>query len=535
MYYFINLNKLLDGAFLKKIIPLSTLLSIVDLITLFLLFNVIKGISNDNLIGSSWLYNFGNLFISIFFLFLIRVVLLIYSQKQIHSSRHILSKKIFTKFLFKGSLGSSKSMSNVSSEMFSEVEQVVNSFINPINLLIQSLLTLSVLTIYLFILDKSMSFWIIFSFIFIYSLMFLATNKISKIIAKRRLEDNEKRFKTVDSSVQSLQSIMVYNVQKRVLDEFSKSSKQLSNDIAYNFTIGLFPKYLLEFLILVGIGYFVLAMSQDEIQTEFLMVLAVSSIKLLPAFQGIFSSLNSMRFGYPSLITLIQTLEQTNSNKNSIYQTSENDFINLKIFEKRFRDKVVIKNLEIKLQQRDLVFIYGPSGSGKSTLLNILLMFDDSFHGKYEICKTFQNVSNFKKAIGFVSQDLDILEGSIKDNIDFKRELNLSDNQIISLLKKVGLIDFNVDDIHRNLKFRGAGLSGGQKQRLAIARALANNPQILILDEPTSSLDNKTESKIFDLLEELSKKILVIAVTHSKENVEKFNARIIRMEKLNEL
>ncbi len=197
--------------------------------------------------------------------------------------------------------------------------------------------------------------------------------------------------------------------------------------------------------------------------------------------------------------------------------------------------QVVLKNINLKLSDKGIVSIVGKSGSGKTTLLNIIGSLDKSDFG--EIIVDNKNIREFSeeeydsyrnKYIGFIFQNYNLLDHrSALDNIKLKLIISSEDeSKITSLsedsLKKVGLYDYK-DKLTCNL-------SGGEKQRVAIARVIASNSKIILCDEPTGALDNKTSTEILNILKELSKDRLIIMVTHNMEIAKKYSNRIITMQ-----
>ena len=166
----------------------------------------------------------------------------------------------------------------------------------------------------------------------------------------------------------------------------------------------------------------------------------------------------------------------------------------------------------------------GKSGAGKTTLINLLLGLLKPSQGK--IINNFLNPS-------FVSQSPYLLDDSIKNNIALGVDENKIDlNFVNTCLEKVQLKEFvnsqekGIDTI---IGEKGARISGGELQRLALARALYRKPDIIILDEPTSSLDKITEQNILEILSLLSKECSVIIVTHNLDNI-KYCDRIMQIE-----
>lgn len=189
-------------------------------------------------------------------------------------------------------------------------------------------------------------------------------------------------------------------------------------------------------------------------------------------------------------------------------------------------NKSAINNLSLLIPSGKKVALVGPSGSGKSTLINLILGFYKPEKGLIKIDGVNLediNLKQLRTATGLLSQDPFIFEGSILDNISFGNpKASLKD--VNEALEQAILSDFIKTlpkGISTHIGEKGVRLSGGQKQRLAIARVLITNPKILILDEPTSNLDKKTEDELQMSLNNVMRGRTVITIAHRLWTIEK--------------
>lgn len=195
-----------------------------------------------------------------------------------------------------------------------------------------------------------------------------------------------------------------------------------------------------------------------------------------------------------------------------------------------------LKNISLKINKGEFVFVVGNSGSGKSTLIKLLLKELEPTSGKIvvngkEIGKLKRKkIPEYRRNIGVVFQDFRLLKDrNIYDNIAFAQRVIETPTKVIkrrvpAMLSLVGLSE----------KYRSfpKELSGGEQQRVAMARAIVNNPAIMLADEPTGNLDPKNSWEIMKLLEEINKRgTTVVVVTHNREIVDAMNKRVITMHK----
>ncbi len=195
----------------------------------------------------------------------------------------------------------------------------------------------------------------------------------------------------------------------------------------------------------------------------------------------------------------------------------------------------VLKGISLSIKKQDFTLILGPSGSGKSTLLNMVSCLDVPTSGRIMLDgKDVSKLSEDELAvvrgrkIGFVFQQFNLLthltafENVILPTIFQGTSKEEREQRAKELLSSVGL--------EKRINHRPAQLSGGERQRVAIARSLANNPEIIVADEPTGNVDSKTGKVIMDILTDLNKKgRTIIVVTHDVE-LRKFSNKVIKIK-----
>ncbi|MBP6142898.1 MAG: phosphate ABC transporter ATP-binding protein [Proteocatella sp.] len=194
-----------------------------------------------------------------------------------------------------------------------------------------------------------------------------------------------------------------------------------------------------------------------------------------------------------------------------------------------YGDFQALKDINIDLNKEGITALIGPSGCGKSTFLKSLNRMNDLVEGcriegdilldGVDIYKDSVDVYQLRKRVGMVFQKPNPFPMSIYDNVAYgPRTHGIKDKAALDEIVEKSLKGaFIWNEVKDRLKSSALGLSGGQQQRLCIARALAVNPEVLLMDEPTSALDPIATSKIEDLMQELKKQYTIVIVTHSMQ------------------
>jgi ATP-binding cassette subfamily B protein len=196
------------------------------------------------------------------------------------------------------------------------------------------------------------------------------------------------------------------------------------------------------------------------------------------------------------------------------------------------KNKPILKNFNLTIKKGEKIGIIGESGSGKSTLVDIIIGLYRPNSGKVLIDNIELNEKNLKswrKKIGYIPQMIALKDGSVAENVAFLEEVD--EEKVKEALKKANLLEFlekNHQGIYTKIGDNGIKLSGGQRQRLAIARAIYNEPQVLVLDEATSALDNETEKKIMDEIYKIGENKTMIIIAHRLSTLDRCE-RVVRV------
>ena len=212
------------------------------------------------------------------------------------------------------------------------------------------------------------------------------------------------------------------------------------------------------------------------------------------------------------------------------------DILNIKDLSIFYQENEILKDLNLNVAQNEIICLMGSSGCGKSTFLSALNGFLEQKGGRYsgEILFKGENIKTkdeiwLRRKLAILFQDAMLFPFSVERNLTYAMEFyegSIKDKQkrVEELLKSVNLLD-EIND----LDMPASKLSGGQKQRLCIARMLTTKPEVLMLDEPCSSLDMKNVLIVEELLKSLSQRYTIIITTHNEEQAKRLGGRIVRI------
>ncbi len=370
----------------------------------------------------------------------------------------------------------------------------------------------------------------LFTVIFVIASM-VVLNKFFKhkteVLAPQMLSFSLKNNNQVLENIKNLKEIRIFSAEKYFLDKFNKVQRENNNVIFKNTFYASIPPYLVEIILVISLiilaGLITLKNYGDssKIIASYGLILGIV-FRIAPSLNRIQVALNHMNSSKDLVKKMNDEYEQNHFDDVSNV-TNNNDSLefNEKIkFEDvsfGYRENVsVIKDCSFEIKKGEFVGIIGLSGAGKTTMADILMGLLPVNSGKITVDNeeiTEKNINAFRNLTGYVPQEVNLLENSFKNNVAWGQdEKNIDDERVIESLKLAQLYDFVQENGGINSVIRG--LSQGQKQRLMIARGLYKNPEILIFDEATSSLDVETEHEITKMLTSLKGNKTLIAIAH---------------------
>ena len=469
--------------------------------------------------------------ISIFLFYLAKTIFLSYFNywraKYIFSLNEVLSNKLFKIYLnqpYKKHL--LKNSSEYTRNLIAIQNYVRN--IDQAAILITEFVILFCFFVVLFIYEPMMTSLlsaICLTFALIYN---RKITPISSKIGKDSHESSQELLQTINQGLFGIKDIKLYGRENDFFQYFNDKIKKFSKSLTVYEFLQPLPKILLEFLAVILIIVTIIILyyfdyGNDQI-IVFIAMLAAIGFKLIPSINKIIAGSQHLKFYLPMTNAIISELsidvskEQMNKNKIDFLKNIE-----LKNLDYSYnKNNLILKGVNLIIKKNLKIGIIGKSGSGKTTLINILLGLLDSPIGSIKIDDKIQNLNNrsWQDRIGYVPQNIYLIDDTIKKNIAFGiSDENIDNEKIIKSLKIAQIDDFvsNLPEtINTQVGENGSKLSGGQIQRLGIARAVYNDPEILIFDEASSSLDGDTEERMINEISKISINKTIIIVSHKK-------------------
>ena len=325
-----------------------------------------------------------------------------------------------------------------------------------------------------------------------------------------------------------IKDILILGKKAYFINQYSRDNFSKARIVSNQSTISQIPRFYLEFISILGLVSFILMLLWQQKPTAniiaILGVFVAATFRMIPSLNRVISALQSLKFYRGSLDVIYDEITRVSNIQNEINRTDEawnfKNSIELKNIHFSFGDIKILDGINLKIYKGQTIGIIGESGSGKSTLIDLIIGLHKPTSGVISIdgINDFQMLQLWRHKIGYISQTIFLTDDTILNNIAFGVEKNSIDlHRINIILQQVQLDKFvnNLEDgLNTKVGERGVQISGGQRQRIGIARALYNNPEILILDEATSALDTFTETQVLNSIKNLKGKKTILMIAH---------------------
>ncbi len=541
---------------------LTVIFNFLETLSISLVFPLVSNLTNsankdqllnfdffNNIFSENDLSNIFMIFLLIFFIKLVFILFFLYKKTSfVQKLAANLSLRVLKKYVSQNlNFFYENNSSLLTRNIVQEISQLISGVIEQtLSLIIELILVLLLvgLAFYAEPIVTTIIFLVFFVSFFIF--YYVVTPKTKKWgLETQRLRGNI--LKKLNEIFSSIKFIKVTNKEFFFFKDIKKSFLENARiNILYEFTKN-FPRPFFEFLLVILVVLIVqFKMHFSEINDysgilPLLGLYAAIAFRIVPSFSRILVHLNNIKFSKASVDVIYN--ETKLKDKIQLSSTSDNNFdfqnVEFRNVDFAYKNKEnVFEDLSFSINRNEFIAIVGDSGIGKTTLIDLLVGLVEPTKGEILLngkkLKT-ENKNNMTSVIGYIPQNYNFLDDTIEKNIAFAQE-NINRDKIKRSLIQANLIDF-VESLpgkyEEKIGEQGILLSGGQKQRLAIARSLYLDAQILIMDESTSSLDQKTEAKIFEEFMKLKNSKTLIVITHKMLNYQYFDKIIsIRNKKI---
>ena len=452
------------------------------------------------------------------------------NKVEINLTKKLFSSYINQPYLFFINISSTEIVRNI----VVEVGNFRKTIDNILSIIVELTLLLGILFLLLSV-DLINTITILLPVIIFVFLYYLLSKKITLKLGQKRLGYSNKHMKYVTESINAIKELILYEVKNYFQKKQLKEKINVGNVYRHYIVLNSLPRIFLELLIISIISIIIIINSNEDLNNLIptLSLFALCAIRLLPSATKIVTVTQGIKYKSPVIHKMYDLIQKDENYNKELLEIDKNLFpnksdknkfvinnINFSYFNS---NKKVVDNLSICFEKGKFYGLIGASGSGKTTLVNLLLGFLKPSDGtiKLDGIDISKYKIDWKSKVGYVPQSIFLLDESIINNVAFGVEEEKIDiKKVKESIETVQLTDFinNLENSYKSVVGeRGSKISGGQVQRLGIARALYNNPDILILDESTNNLDIDVENKILKDLSKLKGTKTIIFITH-REN-----------------
>jgi len=429
-----------------------------------------------------------------------------------------------------------RNSAELSRNVLSEASAAVRSFLVPLLELMTKLFTIIAILTFLIILDPAVSLMVAAILGGIYGILYLAVKKVLFEIGKKRLDANRERFQVVNEAFGGIKDVKLLAKESVFLKIFSRAAKNTARYQIRRKIIGSFPKYALDTVVfgsMIAVVISLIVTRGGEI-TEFISILGVyiiAAYRLMPALDAVFKHVANIRGSQAIVDVLAEELgvvseaeERAEASRPAAQRMPFTRDLALRniFYTYPGAKNPVIAGQSLTIKKNTTVGFVGPTGCGKTTLVDIILGLLRADSGELAADGapiTEENLRSWQANMGYVPQSIYLCDDSVANNIAFGVPSGSVDmERVVKAAEIAHLDEFIRTEMPQGYDTpvgeKGIRLSGGQRQRIGIARALYNDPEILVLDEATSALDNVTERIVMEAIEELSGKKTIILIAH---------------------
>jgi ATP-binding cassette, subfamily B, bacterial PglK len=456
--------------------------------------------------------------------------------KFVLGKNHTLSRRLLNVYLSQPyEFFLQKNTSELGKNILSEINQLTNQLLIGIyDILIHSLMVIVILGM-LFLIDATVTTGAIIFLGGSYGLLNLFIKKRLRKSGQERLKANKERFRMANEALSSIKTTKVMGIECFFLKNYSFHSSKFARHNIFARVIGEVPRYFLEAIAFGGIVFFIIFMiAKGESVVDFIPLLslfAFAAYRMMPSLHRFFNALTRVYYNtaivdkiYEDMIEIQPKKQSSVSAKPIKKEIYFEKAIKLQDIRFCYTDSFfdVISKINLTIPKNTFIGFAGATGCGKTTLVDIILGLLSPQSGQIIVDDTpitQENIQSWQQKIGYVPQEIYLSDDSIRKNIAFGLpDKDIDDKQVKFAAQLAALDIFVGNELPRKYNTiigeRGVRLSGGQRQRIGLARALYRNPEVLVLDEATSSLDGATEEAVLKAIHHAAEARTVIMIAH---------------------
>jgi len=536
--------------FLGLVLVLTIGFSLVETIGISAIMPFISIVSDTTLLESGWykkVYDFlGFNNIEYFIIISGICIIIFYILRAVYSvvltyfiNRYSISiYKYFSKKLFKINISIpykiyvQKNSAELMHSVVKETYETSRIVLNLLQLCSEIFTILMVYTVIVY-LDWKMTLIITSVLLFMVIILLTLLTRISSIQGKNKFSSGRKMNRTLKETLGNLKYVKIKGNEENILLDYEKTIEINTRSELITNVLHVIPKGILEsigFSFLIAVVVFIVWIYHDASKViPIISMYALALYRILPSVNRALQNIGSIAYNGKTLEGVYDNIHQP-VEKEGNAPVEYNKSIRLEnIIFKYLTGDDVISGISLEIKKGEKISFTGESGSGKSTLVDILIGIHKPLSGTVFIDETplnNDNIRSWRKKIGYIPQNIYLFDGTVAENVAFGSEFD--EEKIKTALVKANIWNFleQKEGLNTLVGDGGIQLSGGQQQRIGIARALYDDPQVLVLDEATSALDTETEQKIMDEIYSVSASKTLIVIAHRLSTVERCDRRI---------